>query len=147
MGVTGLSIYQWRKRRGLTESKKGLSEKKVNDLSLKEETFFQYLKNKYPHRNDLFLLSLVKYVEPQSSSCPSPEQREFINKIKVPGFKTVYYFDDGEYNCTEKAMNLFIVINYNYMSENIGKIQANMTPSFYKLFIKQRDKILFSKHS
>ena len=59
----------------------------------------------------LFLLSLVKYAEPQSSSCPSPKQREFIKKIKVPGFKTVYYFDDGEYNCTETAMNLFIVIN------------------------------------
>ncbi|AKB85994.1 helix-turn-helix domain-containing protein [Methanococcoides methylutens] len=137
VGVTGHSIYQWRSRRGLFKVEKQTSDK-INELSLNEEILFEYLKDKYPYKKEVSLISLAKYAEPTISACPSGKQKEFIKKIKIPGCRTVYYFDDGEYSCIEEAMRLFVTTNSEFIEENNTKVLVNMPSSFHRIFEKYR---------
>lgn len=138
--VTGLSkgsITSWRWQNNLSKGKR--NSEKIDELSEKESLFLEYLKDKYPERTDSFCIGLAKYVEPKVGVPPTTRQKEFIRKIKVAGFKTVHYFDNGEYNYLNEAMDLFIRSNPN-IDEDISKIQSGgMNRELYKVFTERRN--------
>lgn len=137
--ATGLSkgtITSWRFHNNLFKDK--TNSEKIEELSEKESMFFEYLKAKYPERTDSFCIGLAKYVEPKVGIPPTTRQKEFIRKIKVAGFKTVHYFDNGEYNNLNEAMDLFIRSNPN-IDEEISKIHSGgMNRELYKVFLEHR---------
>lgn len=138
--ATGLSkgtITSWRFHNKLFKDK--TNSEKIEELSEKESTFFEYLKAKYPERTDSFCIGLAKYVEPKVGGMISAGQRQFIRKIKIGGFKTVHYFDNGEYNNLNEAMDLFIRSNPN-IEEEISKIHSGgMNRELYKVFLERRN--------
>lgn len=136
-GITKQSVIFWRMRRNLFKNK--TNSEKMGELSEKESIFLEYLKSKYPERADSYYIGLAKYVEPKVGGVPTIQQREFVRKIKVAGFKTVHYFDDGEYSSLEEAMDLFIKVNPN-IDEDISKIRSRgMNRELYQVFLKCRD--------
>ncbi len=141
-GLTKQSVIFWRTRRNLFKDKTNLE--RMEELSEKESIFLEYLKSKYPERADSFYIGLAKYVEPKVGGIPTVQQREFVRKIKVAGFKIIHYFDDGEYSNLDEAMDLFIKLNPN-IDEDISKIRSGgMNRELYQIFLKRRD---FNKQS
>lgn len=137
--ATGLSkgtITLWRWKNNLLRGKR--NSEKIEELSEKELKFLEYLKSKYPERADAFCIALARYVEPKVGYSPSVQQREFVRKIKVPGFKTIHYFDDGEYTNLNEAMDLFIKSNPD-IDENISKLQSGMSRELYQVYLKRKD--------
>lgn len=141
-GVSKGGITSWRMQNKLFKDKRNFE--KIEELSEKESMFLEYLKSKYPERKDSFCIGLAKYVEPKVGSNATTQQREFIRKIKVAGFKTILYFDDGEFSNLDEAMDLFIKSNPN-IDEDISKMYAGgMNRELYQVFLKRRD---FNKQS
>jgi hypothetical protein len=135
-GLKKQSVIFWRMRRNLFKDKR--NSEKIEELSEKESIFLEYLKSKYPERSDAFCIGLAKYIEPKVGGTPTIQQREFVRKIKAAGFKTIHYFNDGEYTNLNEAMDLFIKSNPN-IDENISKLQAGISRELYQVFLKRRD--------
>jgi transposase len=136
--VTGLSkesITMWRWKNNLSKGKR--NSEKIEELSEKESLFLEYLRSKYPERSDAFCIALARYVEPKVGFSPSAQQREFVRKIKLPGFKTIYYYDDGEYTNLNEAIDLFIRL-HPYIEKNISKLQSIMGRELYEAFLKHK---------
>lgn len=136
-GLSKGSITCWRWQNNLSKGKK--NSERIEEFSEKESLFLEYLKSKYPERKDAFCIGLAKYVEPKVGVFPNVQQREFVRKIKVAGFKTVHYFDDGEYTNLNEAMDLFIRSNPN-IDEDISKLHSGgISRELYQVFLKRRD--------
>lgn len=138
--ATGLSreaIALWRWKNNLLKNKS--NSEKIEELSEKESVFLEYLKTKYPELKDSACIALAKYIEPKLGGNPNGRQKQFIRKIKVAGFKTVHYFDNGEYNNLDEAMDLFIKSNPN-IYEDISKLHSGgMNRELYKVFLERRN--------
>lgn len=132
VGITKQSLTFWRWNKGIY--KDTTLSQRHEQLTEEEENLFNYLKDKYPEEKEVHLISLTNFAKPRADITPTVKQRDFVRKIRVPGFKTVYYFDDGEYNCIEEAMELFICLNP-HISENMKKIKINMLPELYDTFV------------
>jgi len=133
VGISTQSLIQWRLNKGLSKDKTLVH--KNNELSTEEKHFLNYLKNKYPDEKETHLLSLTKFIKPKVGITTTAKQKKFISRIKISGFTTVYYFDNGEYTCAEDAMRLFIDLN-SKTSKDIIKIKYNMNREQLSLFNK-----------
>jgi|GEM_PF-2829432 len=132
VGISKQSLTFWRQNKGIYKDRT-LSQRH-EELTEGGERLFNYLIDKYPEEREVHLISLTKFEEPRADIIPTVKQRDFVRKIRVPGFKTVYYFDDGEYSCVEEAMELFIRLNP-HISENMTKIKINILPELYDIFL------------
>lgn len=131
VGISRQSMTFWRHNHGLYKDR--TLNDRYNDLGRDEVHLLHYLQNKYPGAHETHLVSLTKFAKPRANVTPTVKQRDSVRKIKVPGFKTIYYFDDGEYSCAEEAMKLFIELNP-HIPENMGKIRTHLSKDLYEIF-------------
>ena len=133
VGITRQSFTMWRQNRGIFKSI--TLPQRYDDLSDDERQMFDYLMERYyPADTEVHLMALTKFVHPRCDVIPTPKQRGFVRKIKVRGLKTVYYFDDTEYNCVDEAMELFITMNPD-IYDSIWKIRVDMPQKLYGIFM------------
>ena len=99
------SIAQWRINRGLYRRSPQLIECE------KQKQFLDYLTDKYSSMKKRTIFGLSRFYKPQINAQISSGHRKFIQKLRVLGLKTVYYFDDGNVSMLDDAAKLFVKTN------------------------------------
>lgn len=130
LNISTIAVFNWRIKNGLYRTRQG-NEEKYQDLTDEERVFYEYLKDKHNDLRETTLLALAKFVEPRSDLSPAANLRRFAKKIRAPGFKTVFYFDDGEFSCINEAVELFVQINKNEILNSSKQRLINSIPNEY----------------
>lgn len=142
LNISTIAVVNWRIKNGLYRTRQG-NEEKYQDLTDKERVFYEYLKDKHNDLRETTLLALAKFVEPRSDLSPAANLRRFAKKIKAPGFKTVFYFDDGELNHIKEAVELFVQINKRDISNSSKQRLINSIPNeYYSLVCEEMNRQL-----
>lgn len=130
VGVSTATVYQYMKKNmyNVSESNK----EKIDELNIKEKLLLEYLREKYPNARESHLFSLAKFAIPQIDLYPTSLQKRFVKKIRVSGYKTVYYFDDDEYSFKEEAVKLFLDANNNIFDAPPHKLRHKLSTSVSK---------------
>jgi hypothetical protein len=130
IGISKQSFTHWRYNNGYRKTEPFIN--KITELDENEQNLYLYLAQNYSIKRDAHLLSLAKYATPQVDVSPSSTQRKYIKKIRVPGFKSVYYFDDGYYSIENKAIRMFVDINKDNFQDHPKKLVGNLPKEIYE---------------
>lgn len=130
LNISKMTVVQWRTKNGLNRTQQ-TNNIKYQNLNENELIFHEYLKNKHPDLRETTLLALAKFVEPKSDMYPGANLRRYARRIKATGFKTVFYFDDGEFSCINEAVKLFVQINRDTICNTSKNKLGNSIPSEY----------------
>ncbi len=142
LNISTITVFNWRIKNGLYRTRQG-NEERYQDLTDEERVFYEYLKDKHNDLRETTLLALAKFVEPRSDLSPAANLRRFAKKIKAPGFKTVFYFDDGELNYIKEAVELFVQINKRDISNSSKQRLINSIPNeYYSLVCEEMNRQL-----
>ena len=142
LNISTITVFNWRIKNGLYRTRQG-NEERYQDLTDEERVFYEYLKDKHNDLRETTLLALAKFVEPRSELSPAANLRRFAKKIKAPGFKTVFYFDDGELNYIKEAVELFVQINKRDISNSSKQRLINSIPNeYYSLVCEEMNRQL-----